>query len=151
VDLYFAAQTGRLATVAVAAVAVAAEHLPSNYWMTAMNNQSMEQRWHSYMTAFGTVSEHERERLLENSVSEDVVFTNPGATGNSRNGLSAHIGRFQKVNPGAYFQTDKLFLQNDKLLAIWSMYKQDGTKLATGYNFVTPDSNGLFNYMVGFF
>ena len=116
-----------------------------------MNSQLIEQRWNSYMAAFGTVSEHERERLLENSVSEDVVFTNPGGAGNSRAGLHAHITGFQKANPGAYFRTEKLFPQDDKLLAIWAMYKQDGAKLATGYNFVTPNSDGLFNYMAGFF
>lgn len=103
------------------------------------------------MTAFGATAEEERERLLELSVSDDVIFTNPGGDGKSRAALSAHIAGFQKGNPGAYFTTDKIYAQPDKLLAIWSMYKHDGAKVATGYNFVTPDADGRFSYMAGFF
>jgi hypothetical protein len=116
-----------------------------------MSTETLEQRWSEYMAAFGTVAEDERERLLERSVSEDVIFTNPGGEGKSRAGLSAHIATFQKGNPGAYFSTEKVYAQTDKLLVVWSIYKRDGTKVATGYNFVTPDRDGRFNYMAGFF
>lgn len=116
-----------------------------------MDTETMEQRWNAYMTAFGAVAEGERERLLERSVAEDVIFTNPGGDGKGRVGLMAHIDKFQKANPGAYFSTDKLYTQDDKLLAIWSMYEQDGTKVATGYNFVRPGQDGRFSYMAGFF
>ena len=115
-----------------------------------MNTETLEQNWNSYMAAFGAIAEDERERLLEGSVSEDVIFTNPGGDGKSRAGLIAHIEKFQKANPGAYFSTEKLYAQADKLLAIWSMYKQDGTKVATGYNFVRPNQDGRFSYMAGF-
>ncbi len=116
-----------------------------------MNTETLEQRWTAYMAAFGAVADDERERLLERSVSEDVTFTNPGGEGKSRVSLAAHIEKFQKANPGAYFSTDRLLAQPDKFLAIWSMYKQDGTKVATGYNFVRPDQDGRFSYMAGFF
>lgn len=116
-----------------------------------MNTETLEQRWNAYMTAFGAVTEDERASLLERSVSEDVVFTNPGGEGKSRAGLKAHIETFQKANPGAYFSTDKLLAQSDQFLAVWSMYKPDGTKVATGYNFVRPDQDGRFGYMAGFF
>jgi SnoaL-like domain len=116
-----------------------------------MNTELLEQRWNEYMSAFGTTAEDARLRLLESSVSEDVIFTNPGGDGKGRTGLSAHIDAFQKHNPGASFETEKIYLQSDKLLAIWSLYKQDGTKMVTGYNFVTPDHDGRINYMAGFF
>jgi hypothetical protein len=61
------------------------------------------------MAAFGAIAEDERERLLEGSVSEDVIFTNPGGDGKSRVGLIAHIEKLQKANPGAYFSTEKLY------------------------------------------
>jgi hypothetical protein len=116
-----------------------------------MNTETLEQYWNAYMAAFNATADDERDRLLEQSVSDDVIFTNPGGEGNSRAGLSAHIAKFQKGNPGAYFSTDKLYPQTDKLLAIWSMHKPDGTKVATGYNFVRPDHDGRFSYMAGFF
>jgi hypothetical protein len=116
-----------------------------------VNLDTLKDNWNAYMAAYGAQAEDERACLLEQSVSDDVVFTNPAGDGKSRAGLGAHIGRFQKGNPGAYFSTDKLFPQHDKLLAVWSMYKADGTKVATGYNFVRPDEDGRFAYMAGFF
>jgi hypothetical protein len=116
-----------------------------------MHTYTLEQHWKSYVDAFNTPVEEERVRLLEQSVCDDVVFTNPGGEGKSRAGLIAHIGNFQKTRPGLYFSTDKLYAQPDKLLAVWSMHKQDGTKVAAGYNFVLPDEQGRFNYMAGFF
>jgi hypothetical protein len=116
-----------------------------------MNGETLKEHWNSYIAAYGAQAEDERERLLEQSVSEDVTFTNPAGDGKTRAGLSVHIGKFQKGNPGAYFSTDKLYAQHDKLLAVWSMYKPDGTKVATGYNFVRPDQDGRFSYMAGFF
>lgn len=116
-----------------------------------MNLDTLKDNWNAYMAAYGAMAEDERARLLEQCVSEEVVFTNPAGDGKSRAGLSTHISGFQKGNPGAYFKTDKLYPQQDKLLAVWSMYKPDGTKVATGYNFVRPDKDGRFSYLAGFF
>lgn len=116
-----------------------------------MNFDTLKENWNAYMAAYGAQANDERARLLEQSVCDDVVFTNPAGDGKSRAGLSAHIDGFQKANPGAYFKTDKLYPQQDKLLAVWSMYKSDGTQVAVGYNFVRPDEDGRFSYMAGFF
>lgn len=116
-----------------------------------MHTEALEQNWNTYIAAFNTAGESERDRLLEQSVGDDVVFTNPGGEGKSRAELSAHIGKFHKGNQGTYFTNDKLYAQADKLLAIWSMHKPDGTKVATGYNFVRPEQDGRFSYMAGFF
>lgn len=116
-----------------------------------MNIDTLKDNWNAYMAAYGAETADERTRLLEQSVCDDIVFTNPASDGKSRADLSAHIERFQNSNPGAYFSTDKLYPQRDKLLAVWSMYKPDGTKVATGYNFVRPDEGGRFSYMAGFF
>jgi hypothetical protein len=116
-----------------------------------MNTETLERNWRSYLAAYGTVADDERERLLVESVSDDMVFTNPGGQGERRTGLIAHIQNFQKSMPGTYFSTEKLFVHHGELLAIWAMHKSDGTKVATGYNFVRPDQDGRFAYMAGFF
>lgn len=81
-----------------------------------MNAETLEERWSSYMAAYGAQAKDERERLLEPSVAEDVIFTNPAGDGKSRAGLGVHIANSQKGNPGAYFSTDKRYAQHDKLL-----------------------------------
>ena len=113
--------------------------------------EPLAQHWNAYAAAYSATSEEERERLLEQSVSENVVFTNPGGEGKSRAAMSAHIANFQKTMPGVYFSTDKTFVHHGELLAIWSLHKPDGAKLATGYNFVRPGLDGRFEYMAGFF
>lgn len=116
-----------------------------------MQTTTLEQHWHTYILAFNTSAEEVRAPLLEQSVSADVVFTNPGAEGKGRADLSAHIGQFHANRPGMFFTTDKVLAQADKLLAVWSMHRPDGVAVATGYNFVQPDADGRLHYMAGFF
>ena len=116
-----------------------------------MNIETLKDNWNAYMAAYGATAEDERLRLLEQSVADEVVFTNPAGDGSTRAGLNAHIAKFQQGFPGAYFKTDQVYPQQDKLLAVWSLFKSDGTKVTTGYNFVRPDDDGRFGYMAGFF
>lgn len=116
-----------------------------------MSAYTPQEQWNAYMLAFGSDQSEERERLLQQSVSGDVIFTNPGGNGKSRATLSAHIADFRAKMPGMYFGTDKVFVTQGELLAVWSMYKPDNTKVATGYNFVRLDQAGHFEYMAGFF
>jgi hypothetical protein len=118
---------------------------------TLMQANTLEQHWHTYILAFNASAEAVRAPLLEQSVSLDVVFTNPGAEGKGRANLSAHIGQFHASKPGMFFTTDKVLARPDKLLAIWSMHRPDGVAVATGFNFVQPDADGRLQYMAGFF
>jgi SnoaL-like protein len=116
-----------------------------------MTANTQEQLWNAYMDAFAAAETEERERLLKQSVSDDVVFTNPGGEGRTREGLSKHIADFRTKMPGCHFKTDRLISHHGECLAVWSMYKQDGAKVATGYNFVQFGADGRFSYMAGFF
>jgi hypothetical protein len=116
-----------------------------------MTENVHEQLWDAYMAAFGAVDAEERERLLRQSVGDDVVFTNPGGEGKTREGLIKHIENFQNKMPGCSFRTDRLISHHGECLAVWSMYKHDGAKVATGYNFVQFGADGRFSYMAGFF
>jgi hypothetical protein len=116
-----------------------------------MDTVNLEANWEAYLKAYGAVADDERERLLAQSVTDGVVFTNPGGEGQRREGLIAHIQNFQASMPGTYFSTERVFVHHGEVLAIWAMHKPDGTKAATGYNFVRPGNDGRFAYMAGFF
>lgn len=90
----------------------------------------------AYKLAFGSDQPEERESLLQQSVSQDVVFTNPGGNGKTRTALSDHIADFRAKMPVMYFETAKVLVTQGDLLAVWSMHKPGGSKVATGYNFV---------------
>lgn len=110
-----------------------------------------EQQWEAYLSAFNAQEAGERENLLQQSVSDDVEFTNPGSNGKSRSVLSTHIQEFHEKMPGLYFTTDKTFLSQGDLLAVWSMFRPDGSKIAMGYNYLRFDAAGRFTFMAGFF
>jgi hypothetical protein len=116
-----------------------------------MTTNVHEQHWNAYMAAFGPVETDERARLLKLSVGDDVVFTNPGGEGKTREGLIKHIEDLRNKMPGCFFKTDRVINHHGECLAVWSMYKQDGAKVATGYNFVQSGADGRFSYMAGFF
>lgn len=108
-------------------------------------------KWNAYANAYGATDERERQALLEECVSDDVEFINPGGEGRGRATLSAHIAKLQQSMPGTYFRTEKTYVHHGELLVVWALYKQDDTKIATGYNFVRPGLDGRFDYMAGFF
>ena len=114
-------------------------------------NETLERHWKLYLAAYAAGLKEERDRLLAQCVTEGVIFTNPGGEGKSRAGLSAHIERFHSQMPGAYFTTDRTYVHHGEMLAVWSMHKPDGAKVATGYNFVRPAQDGRFEYLAGFF
>jgi len=116
-----------------------------------MSTNPLEQHWHDYLAAYGPISPTERAQLLDQSVADDIEFTNPAGVGQTRSGLIAHIEDFQRKMPGTTFGTDRTYVHHGELLAVWSMYKADGTRVAGGYNFVRPDASGRFKYMAGFF
>lgn len=116
-----------------------------------MNTHTPEQQWDAYMLAFNAAEPETRDRLLQQSVAANVVFTNPGGLGDSRTALSAHIADFHMKMPGMVFKTDKCLVTQGELLTVWSMYTPDGKQVATGYNFVRLDHDGRFAYMAGFF
>jgi hypothetical protein len=108
-------------------------------------------KWNAYADAYAAADAQARDALLKECVSDDVEFTNPGGEGRGRATLSAHIAKLQQAMPGTHFRTEKTYVHHGELLAVWALYKQDDTKIATGYNFVRPGLDGRFDYMAGFF
>ena len=60
-----------------------------------MNLENLQERWKRYLDAFSPVDHVERERLLRQSVSADVVFTNPTGEGRGLEALIEHTAQFQ--------------------------------------------------------
>jgi hypothetical protein len=116
-----------------------------------MTSESLEPRWKSYMDAYAAISAAERERLLRQSVAEDVVFSNPtGEEGHGIAKLVAHVSQFQKMNPGGYFRTNKLLTHHGQLLSEWTMCKEDGTEVVTAHTYARFDEHGRLTHTAGF-
>jgi hypothetical protein len=103
-----------------------------------------------YLNAFAQDSPVEQEQLLNSSVAEDVVFTNPGVNGRGRSSLLAHASSFQKKFPGGYFRVNWFRYQHGQLLSEWTQYDQQGTALFTAHSYGRLNEEGFLIHLAGF-
>jgi hypothetical protein len=115
-----------------------------------MTIESLEQIWKSYQGAWADIEIVERERLLRQSVANDVVFTSPLVEGKGFGNLIAHIAQFQERFPGAYFKSNKLLSHHGQLLSEWTMYNRDGSEFLTAHSFAHFNEQGLLTHLAGF-
>jgi len=116
-----------------------------------MTDDTLQQLWKSYLDAYADIPAAERERLLRQSVVDDIVFSNPtGDEGRGFGNLVEHVSQFQKKNPGGYFTSNKLFHHHDQLLSEWTMYKKDGSALVTAHTYARFNEQGRLTHTAGF-
>lgn len=115
-----------------------------------MTMESIEQIWKSYQGAWAAIPIDQRERLLRQSVTDDVVFTSPMAEGQGFGNLLEHIAQFQERFPGAYFKSNQLFTQHSQLLSEWTMYNQNGSEFLTAHSFARYNEQGRLTHLAGF-
>ncbi len=117
-----------------------------------MTFETIEQLWNNYLRAYAGITADERERLLKQSVADDVAFSNP--TGNEGHGigeLSDHVAQFQTKLPGAYFKSTNLLTHHGQLLSEWTMHKADGSEITSGHTFARFNEQGRLIHTAGFF
>lgn len=116
-----------------------------------MSNDTLQETYNSYLNAFSDVAIDERERLLRQSVTDDVAFMNPKGSSQGFGELVAHIEQFQKQNPWGYFLNKKLIAHHGQFLSEWTMYKKDGSEFATAHTYGRFNDEGLITDLIGFF
>ena len=116
-----------------------------------MTKDIAEQTWRTYLEAYGEVSSEKRRQLLGDTVSEDIVSTNPGDEFSGLEALIAHVDQFQQRLPGASFKLDKLFFHHEQALSEWTLYKNDGTPLRTAHTYGRFNKEGRLTLLTGFF
>ena len=116
-----------------------------------MTKDAAEQIWKSYLEAYSNVSPEERRRLLEQTVSDDIVSANPGDEFHGLESLIVHVEQFQQRLPGAYFKLNKLLFHHEQALSEWTLYKGDDTALRTANTYGRFDDQGRLTQLTGFF
>ena len=116
-----------------------------------MSAYNLQQTYKSYLRAYSDVEPTEREHLLRESVTDDVISINPEGESRGIGELVKHIEQFQKQKPGATFKSNKLIAHHDQFLSEWTMYSKDGTAAATAHTYGRFDEKGLITYLIGFF
>lgn len=116
-----------------------------------MTTDNVQQIWNDYLNAYADVAADERERLLRQSVSDDIVFTSPTGEGQGFGNLVEHISQFQKKSPGAYFKNNTFLTHHSQLLAEWTLCGKDGSAVITGHTFARLDEQNRLVQLAGFF
>jgi ketosteroid isomerase-like protein len=115
-----------------------------------MTTKEIAPIWNSYLQAYGNVSTEDRERLLAQSVTDNVISINPGDECQGMEALIKHIEVFQTRIAGAYFKANKLQVHHHHLLSEWTLFKGD-VAIATGHTHAQINDKGLITDLCGFF
>ena len=116
-----------------------------------MTKDAATQVWNAYLEAYGSVSTEDRRRLLAESVSDDVLSTNPGDETQGLESLVTHVEQFQQRLPGSYFKINSLKLHHEQVLTEWTLYKADGTAVTTAHTYGVFNEQGRMKKLIGFF
>jgi hypothetical protein len=112
---------------------------------------TLQQNYDSYLAAYSDIAPTERERLLRQSVTNDVMSINPEGESHGIVDLMKHIEQFQKQKPGTRFKSNKLIAHHDQFLSEWTMYSKNGSALAIAHTYGRFNEKGLITYLIGFF
>jgi len=96
----------------------------------------------TYLSAWAAIPDAERRRLLRESVSEDVVFTNPMQARTGIDGMVAHLEAFQQRSPNGKYVALGILGWDNHAIATWQFVDADGTRGFTGYDVVSFDGQG---------
>ena len=116
---------------------------------TAMSTQQIVE---AYGAAWNEPDEAKRRALLEQSWTNDGVYTDPQSHAEGRDALLALIAGFQAQAPGARIAaTSHADEHHGKLRFTWKMLGADGSTVIEGIDFGELAPDGRIKRIVGFF
>ncbi|WP_162249342.1 MULTISPECIES: nuclear transport factor 2 family protein [unclassified Rhizobacter] len=121
------------------AVSLAAQSIPAG---PPAKSDPRAKTYETYLSAWGPVDDGRRLALLRDSLSEDVVFTNPIQTRRGIAEVIAHLEAFQKRSPGGLFRMNEMLGWENHGLATWQFVDAKGEAGFWGYDVVEFDPGG---------
>jgi hypothetical protein len=115
-----------------------------------MTNNDFRILVEKYLAAFAAPAPTEQERLLQASVAPEIIFTNPGVTGQGLPNLLAHIAGFQQKFLGGHFRLNWVRHQHGQVLAEWTQLDQQGAELLTAHSYAQVNDMGRLTHWAGF-
>ena len=103
-----------------------------------------------YLAAWSDVPGDERARMLRESLSEEIVFSNPMQTRRGLDAVMEHLAGFQQRSPGGSFRLNNMVGWANYGLAEWQLVDAEGKAGFSGYDVVTFDDRGLISTILLF-
>jgi hypothetical protein len=98
--------------------------------------------YETYLSAWSKVPDEERARLLRESLSESIVFTNPMQTRRGLAEVVEHLQAFQQRSPGGSFRLNEMLGWERHGIATWQLIDAQGQAGFWGYDVVAYDDQG---------
>jgi hypothetical protein len=107
--------------------------------------------WTTYQSAWSDVSAGQRQKMLDDSVAPDCVYTDPVSVSRGHRELAAKMQATQRNFPGATFRNDKFAQHHGQAISNWTMFNGSGTAIFTGTSYARYGVDGRLAQMTGFF
>ncbi len=108
------------------------------------------QTYDRYLAAWSAIPDAERARMLRESLSEQIVFTNPQQTRCGLSEVVEHLEGFQVRSPGGSFRMNSMVGWGAYALAEWQLVDAKGSPGFSGYDVLTFDEQGLISTILLF-
>lgn len=115
-----------------------------------MKKQSKQAVYELYASAWSAISDDERKRRLEGSVSPNVSYYDSLAKLKGLDELADFLARFQRESAGFSFSLNSFLQHHDVMLANWNRNDTKGQTIATGHDAIRFDEAGRMIYIIGF-
>ena len=116
-----------------------------------MPNKAYRTIWATYQAAWEDVGSAERQDLLNKSVSDNCVYTDPQGQAHSRAELIAYIEGFRQAMPGYTFKNHTFLDHHAQSLAGWILYDANGAEVQPGSSWAHYGEDGRITKVSGFF
>ena len=115
-----------------------------------MQNETHLSNWKNYTAAWADISSDERRKLLQSSVSEDCVYTDPANHCHNQEELTVAIEKAQQKRPGQSFKVTGFNEHHGQAIAHWTLLDGSGAESAKGESYARFGEDGLLTQMIGF-
>ncbi|WP_146423035.1 nuclear transport factor 2 family protein [Humitalea rosea] len=106
--------------------------------------------YETYLAAWSAVPDDERAKLLRESLSEHIVFTNSTQTRRGLADVAVHLQGFQQNNPGGSFRLNEMLGWENHGLATWQLVDAQGQPGFWGYDALAYDGQGRIESILMF-
>ena len=115
-----------------------------------MPSEAYRTTWATYQAAWENVSPEERQTLLNSSVADNCVYTDPLSQTHNRAELIAYIAVFRQSMPDPTFKNYKFLDHHAQSYAEWTLYN-NSVEVQQGASYARYGDDGRITNVTGFF
>lgn len=115
---------------------------PSPTRKLELMSDSRVKTYQTYLSAWSAIPDDERAKLLDESLSANIVFANPTQTRRGLEDVAVHLQGFQQHIPGGSFKMNKMLGWEDHGIATWQLVDAQGQPGFWGHDVLAYDGQG---------